>query len=192
MKEIYEAKNYSYELNPDMLKLLREEFDVDKVTSKFAEAIKGKSAGEIEAEGKAIFEEYGRNWIRQSLKLGEEYPDRTYEVLLEAIDKTGGYLRFALAPQRFLEIAYLSTQEISILPIIENNVNRLVYRMVDCDTYKNLKEKCGEEVANLLPCRHACLTACETLHRDLEIDALVQMEAQIPKDGYCQFAARRA
>ncbi|MBW2324085.1 MAG: hypothetical protein JRF41_11325 [Deltaproteobacteria bacterium] len=86
-----EAKNYSYELNPDMLKLLREEFDVDKVTSKFAEAIKGKSAGEIEAEGKAIFEEYGRNWIRQSLKLGEEYPDRTYEVLLEAIDKTGGY-----------------------------------------------------------------------------------------------------
>ncbi|MBW2324086.1 MAG: hypothetical protein JRF41_11330 [Deltaproteobacteria bacterium] len=110
----------------------------------------------------------------------------------EAIDKTGGYLRFALAPQRFLEIAYLSTQEISILPIIENNVNRLVYRMVDCDTYKNLKEKCGEEVANLLPCRHACLTACETLHRDLEIDALVQMEAQIPKDGYCQFAARRA
>jgi len=192
MKEIYEAKNYSYELNPDMLKLLREEFDVDKVTSKFAEAIKGKSAGEIEAEGKAIFEEYGRNWIRQSLKLGEEYPDRTYEVLLEAIDKTGGYLRFALAPQRFLEIAYLSTQEISILPIIENNVNRLVYRMVDCDTYKNLKEKCGEEVANLLPCRHACLTACETLHRDLGIDALVQMEAQIPKDGYCQFAARRA
>ncbi|MBW1710705.1 MAG: hypothetical protein JRJ73_12615 [Deltaproteobacteria bacterium] len=192
MKEIYEAKNYSYELNPDMLKLLREEFDVDKVTSKFTEAIKGKSAGEIEAEGKAIFEEYGRNWIRQSQKLGEEYPDRTYEVLLEAIDKTGGYLRFALAPQRFLEIAYLSTQEISILPIIENNVNRLVYRMVDCDTYKNLKEKCGEEVANLLPCRHACLTACETLHRDLGIDALVQMEAQIPKDGYCQFAARRA
>ncbi|MBW2324083.1 MAG: hypothetical protein JRF41_11315 [Deltaproteobacteria bacterium] len=164
MKEIYEAKNYSYELNPDMLKLLREEFDVDKVTSKFTEAIKGKSAGEIEAEGKAIFEEYGRNWIRQSQKLGEEYPDRTYEVLLEAIDKTGGYLRFALAPQRFLEIAYLSTQEISILP----------------------------EVANLLPCRHACLTACETLHRDLGIDALVQMEAQIPKDGYCQFAARRA
>jgi len=192
MKELYIAENYSYELNPDMLKLLREEFDVDKATSAFAEAIRGKSAEEAEAEGKAFFEDYGRNWIRRSLKLGEEYPDRTYEVLLEAIDKTGGYLRFALVPQRFLEIAYLSTQELSVLPIIENNVNRLVYRMVDCQTYKKLQEKCGEEVANLLPCRHACLTACETLHQDLEIDALIQMEAQMPKDGYCQFAAKRA
>ncbi len=192
MKELYIAENYSYELNPEMLKLLGEEFDVDKATSRFAEAIKGKSAAEIEAEGKVFFEDYGRKWIRRSLKLGEEYPDRTYEVLLEAIDKCGGYLRFALVPQRFIEIAYLSTQDISILPIIENNANRLVYRMVDCQTYKNLQEKCGEEVANLLPCRHACLTACETLHQDLEIDALIQMEAQMPKDGYCQFAAKRA
>jgi hypothetical protein len=64
--------------------------------------------------------------------------------------------------------------------------------MVECKTFSNLKEKCGEEVANQLPCRHACITACKTLHKDLEIDANIQMEASIPKDGYCQFAARRA
>ena len=40
MNDIYEANNYSYELNPEMLKLLGEEFDVDKVTTKFADAIK--------------------------------------------------------------------------------------------------------------------------------------------------------
>ncbi|MBW2085157.1 MAG: hypothetical protein JRI54_03905 [Deltaproteobacteria bacterium] len=192
MKELYEARGYSFELNPEMLKLLREEFDVDKVTSRFAEAIKGKSPEESEAEGRAIFEAYGRDWIRQSRKLGEEYPDRTYEVLLEAVDKTGGYLRFALVPQRFIEIAYLSTQDIPVLPIIENNHHRLVYRVTDCLTFKKITEKCGQEVANRLPCRYACLTACETLHQDLEIDARVQMEAQTPQDGYCQFAARRA
>ncbi|MBW2062442.1 MAG: hypothetical protein JRI95_12910, partial [Deltaproteobacteria bacterium] len=69
MKELYEARGYSFELNPEMLKLLREEFDVDKVTSRFAEAIKGKSPEESEAEGRAIFEAYGRDWIRQSRKL---------------------------------------------------------------------------------------------------------------------------
>jgi len=189
---MYEPNQYSYELNPEMLKQLSEEFDVEKMTSEFAKKIKGKSAEEIETEGKTFFETYGANWIRKSLKLGEEYPDRTFEVLKMAIDKAGGYFKFALLPQRFIEIAYLSTQDISILPIIENNPERLIYRMVECKTFSNLKEKCGEEVANQLPCRHACITACKTLHKDLEIDANIQMEASIPKDGYCQFAARRA
>jgi hypothetical protein len=58
--------------------------------------------------------------------------------------------------------------------------------------FNKLQDKCGEEVANLLPCRHACLTACKTIHQDLDIDAIVQMEASMPKDGYCQFNARRA
>ncbi|MCJ7622306.1 MAG: hypothetical protein MUO76_02295, partial [Anaerolineaceae bacterium] len=142
--------------------------------------------------GEKIFTDYGREWIRKTHKLGEEYPDRTYEVLLEAIDKTGGYLRFSLVPQRFIEIAYLSTQDISILPIVENNKDRLVYRMVECLTFKKIKEKCGAKVADQLPCRHACLTACDVLHQDLDIDAQISMDASIPKDGYCQFTAKRA
>ncbi|MEE9435933.1 MAG: hypothetical protein V3V37_04560 [Candidatus Adiutricales bacterium] len=189
---MYEPNNYSYELHPDMLKAMAEEFDPDKITTKFAEAVKGKKAKEVEAQGEAIFGEFGKNWIRQAHKLGEEYPDRTYEVLLEAIDKTGGYYRWALVPQRFIEIAYLSTQDIPVLPIVENNVNRLVYRLSECQINKNLKEKCGDKVADALPCRHACLTLCKTIHEDLEIDAIVEMEATMPKDGYCQFMARRA
>ena len=192
MNDIYEVKKYSYELNPEMLKLIGEEFDVDKLTTKFADAVKGKSKEEIETIGKEIFEAYGRDWMKKCHKLGDEYPDRTYEILLETIDKTGGYYKFALVPQRFIEIAYLSTQDISILPIVENNNNRLIYRMVDCKTFKNLKEKCGDEVANLLPCKHACMTACETIHQDLEVDALIQMTASMPKEHYCEFAAKRA
>ena len=192
MNDIYEVKNYSYELNPEMLKLIGEEFDADKITTKFANAVKGKSNEEIEAIGKEIFETYGRDWMKKCHKLGDEYSDRTYEILLETIDKTGGYYKFALLPQRFIEIAYLSTQEIAILPIVENNKDRLIYRMVDCQIFKNIKAKCGDEAANLLTCKNACITACETIHQDLEVDALIQQKAMMPKDNYCEFEAKRA
>ena len=186
-----EVKTLSFELNPDMLRLLRQEFEVQKLADRFAAAISGKKQEEIEAAGKQIFEEYGREWIRRSLQLGEEYPDRTYEVLKAAIDKTGGYYKFALLPQRVLEIAYLGTQDIFTMPIVENNALRLIYMMVDCSTFKAIKEKCGDNVANLLPCKHACLTALETLHRDLDIDAIIDMQASMAKDGRCQFAIRK-
>lgn len=190
---MYEQNQYSYELNPEMLKQLGEQFDVEKATTAFSEQIKGKSPDEIASLGKSFFEDYGTSWMRQTYKLGEEYPDRTYEVLKMAIDKAdGNYFKFALLPQRFIEIAYLSTQDIPVLPIIENNPERLVYRMVECKTYSSLKETCGEDTAKQLPCRHACLTACTTIHKDLDIDVNVEMEASIPVDGYCQFAARRA
>ena len=190
--DVYKPNNYSYELNPEMIELLGKEFEIDKVIGEFAEVIKGKSADEAAAVGKTFFEEFGEKWIRKTHQLGEEYPDRTYEVLKMAIDKTEGHLKFALLPQRTIEIAYLSTQDISILPILENNPQRLIYRMPECNTYASLKEKCGEEVANALPCQHSCLTACKVLHQDLDIDAKIEMQASTPKEGYCQFAAFRA
>jgi len=188
----YEPKLYSYELNKEMMESLAEEFDPEAVASDFAKAVEGKSGDEAADAAEKFFTDYGTRWIRKSQKLGEEYPDRTYEVLLEAADSLDGYLRFALVPQRFLEIAYLATQDFQHLPIIENNQYRLVYRLKQCKTYEQLKDKCGDEIADTLPCRHACTTACDVLHRDLEVDAKVEMQAEMPKDGYCQFAAIRA
>lgn len=189
---MYEPNNYSFELHPDMLKALSDEFDVEKTVTKFAKAIKGKSPKEIEAEGQAFFSKYGKKWIQKAHKLGDEYPDRTYEVLLQAVDKTEGYYKWALVPQRFIEIAYLSTMDLSVLPIVENNAKRLIYRLSECKMNSVLKEKCGDKVADALPCRHACLTACKTIHEDLDLDALVEMTGRMPKDGYCEFMARRA
>ena len=188
----YEPKLYSYELNKEMMEQLAEEFDVESMTTDFAKALEGKSGDEAAAEAERFFTDFGTRWIQKSHKLGEEYPDRTYEVLLETIDSLDGYLRFGLVPQRFLEIAYLATQDFQHLPIIENNQYRLIYRLKQCKTYEQLKEKCGDEMAETLPCRHACTTACEVLHRDLEVDATIEMQAEMPKDGYCQFAAIRA
>jgi hypothetical protein len=81
---------------------------------------------------------------------------------------------------------------LSVLPIVENNHNRLVYRMVNCRTFKKIREKCGQETADLMTCRHGCLAACRTIHEELEIDALIGMTASIPREGYCQFEVKRA
>ena len=182
---------YSFELNEDMLKLIRDEFDVDKLTTKFADTIASEQTGDIEKIGKEIFENYGKNWMSKTIQLGEEYPDRTYEVLKEAVDHTGEMF-FPFVPQRFIEIAYLSTQDFLILPIVESTSQRFVYKLVKCSVFNMLKQKCGDDVAKLLPCRYACLAACETLYKDLNLDIIVEMEATMIEDGYCQFAARKA
>ena len=86
----YDPKLYSYELNKEMMEQLAEEFDAETVASDFAKAVEGKSGDEAEAAAESFFTDFGTRWIRKSHKLGEEYPDRTYEVLLETVDSLDG------------------------------------------------------------------------------------------------------
>lgn len=189
--EVYVApRPFSFELDNEMVALLRREFDPPIVVEKFAKAISGKKAGDIDAVAKDIFGKYGEQWMRRTLQLGEEYSDRTYEILKEAVDQTGE-MKFPLVLQRFIEIAYLSTQQFRILPIVENWPKRLVYNVKDCYTYKTVIEKCGREVAEQMHCRYACLTACKTALEGLDLDAAVEMETIMAKDGHCQFALNR-
>jgi hypothetical protein len=189
--ELYIApRPFSFELDMEMIGLLRKEFDPPIIIDKFASEISGKAVGEIDTIAKKVFGKYGEGWMRKTLRLGEEYPDRTYEMLKEAIDKTGE-MKFPLVLQRFIEIAYLSTQQFRVLPIVENWARRLVYRIKDCYTFRSQVEKCGQEAANLLPCRYACLAVCKTALEGLGLDATVKMEATMVKDGYCQFALNR-
>ena len=188
-----ELAKSSFELSEEMMSLIEKEFDVRQLAKRFAQAIEGKKPDEIEGIAEEIFTRYGVDWIRKSLQLGEEYPDRTYEVLREAIDSTGNSLWFPLLPQRFLEIAYLSTQDMEFLPVVENNPRRLVYKINDCKMFQALKEECSGETVNTLPCRHACLSACRTLFNDLSYpEVLIEMEASINNDGYCQFVITKA
>jgi len=182
----------SYELNEEMLGLIAKEFDIAEVVKRFKDAISGKQPEEIEKSAEEIFTRYGVDWMRRSLQLGEEYPDRTYQVLREAIDHTGGAYRFPLVLQRFLEIAYLSVHELPLLPIFQNTPKRLIYQVEDCKMFKKIEEECGKDVADTLPCRHACLNACRTLADDLDYpEILIDMEASTNKDGYCRFAFKR-
>ena len=188
---VYEAKPYSFELNEDWLSLMAKEFDMEQAAADFAAAVAGKNKDEIEAIGREFFEKYGTNLMRRSLQLGEEYMDRTYEVLKAACDKTNDYFTWPLIPQRFIEAAILGTQDIFVLPMIQNNHDCLQFRIEDCRMYDALKEKCGPEVAELLPCRHGCLAMVQTAFGDLNLGASVSMTGATPKDEYCEFTAVR-
>jgi hypothetical protein len=180
-------KAYSFDLNEDMIKTLRQEFDPQKVVDKFARAIAGKTASEAENIARDIFSEYGKEWMEKVIQYGEEYPDRTYEILKETIDLTGDYA-FPHIPSRLLEIAYLSPQKFLNLPALNNYTRRLLYRVPGCYTFALLKEKCGEKVASQLPCEHTCIKALETLNKHLEMDTTIEMTKRSSKDGYCEFS----
>ena len=185
-------KPYSYDLNEDMIKLIREEFGTEGIVSKFADAVKGKAPGEVERIGKEIFEDYGEKWMKRTMQLGDEYPDRTIEVVKETVDRSGNQcLFFPHIPQRFIDIAHLSTQQLLKIPITLNNANELAYRIPQCQLFNTIKEQCGDKIANLMTCQNACLKALETLRKDLELNAVITMVASTAKDGYCEFSLRK-
>jgi hypothetical protein len=188
---IYEPKPYSFELTEDWLNIMAREFNMTQAATDFARKISGKSRKEVEAIGKEFFERYGINLMRRSLQLGEEYLDRTYEILRAACDKTGGYLKWPLVPQRFIEAAVLSTQDIPSVPVTLNNHDCFQFRVENCAMYSALKEKCGTEVASLLLCRSGCLAMIETAFSDLGLGANVKMTASVTRDKYCEFTTTR-
>ncbi len=185
-------KPYSFDLNEDMIKLIRDEFNAEGVASKLAEAINGKAVSEVEKIGKEIFEDYGQNWMRRTMQLGDEYSDRTIEMVKESVDHAGNqFMLFPHVPQRFVEIAYLSTQQLLKLSITLNNARELAYQVPQCLLFNTIKEKCGDEIANLMTCQNACLKALETLGKDIEIDMIIDMVAATAKDGYCAFSMKK-
>lgn len=190
MPPVYEAKPLSFELDEDWLSIIAREFNIEKAASDFAQAIAGKGS-KIESIGKDFFEKYGTNLMRRNLQLGEEYMDRTYEVLKAACDKTGGYLTWPLVPQRFIEAAVLSTQDALTMPIIQNNHDCFQFRIEECKMYAALKNKCNQDVADSLPCRHGCLAMIHTAFGDLDLMANTSMTALTPKNGYCEFTSFR-
>jgi hypothetical protein len=182
-----DKKGYSFDLHEEMLSLIEKEFSPREIAAGLAQAVEGKAAAEIPEVGKKIFDDYGKRWAARVIDLGESYMDRTYEVLREEIDGTGSPA-FPLIPQRFVEIAYLSTQRISTLPIVENNIAGLIFRIKNCRTYEAISEKLGQETAGLLVCRQGCLNLCQGIVDGLGIKGIkTEMSATIPEKGYCQF-----
>ncbi|HEY92042.1 MAG TPA: hypothetical protein G4O07_09450 [Dehalococcoidia bacterium] len=185
-------KAYSFDLNEDMVKMLREEFNADIVSSKLFEAIEGKKKAEIADVAGALFKELGQAWMQKTIQLGEEYSDRTIEIVFESVDRQGNqFMVFPHVPQRFIEIAYLGTQDFMKVPITLNNLEVLEYRIPQCALFRAIKEKCGDEVANLMTCKDYCLSALETVRKHLEMEAIIDMAKSTAADGYCEFSMRK-
>ncbi len=180
---------YSFELSAEMLDLLRKECDPAAAVGEFSRQV-GEKQGNEEQIALQVFGGYGKRWMGKAVQLGEEYPDRTYEVLREAADRTGE-LVFPFVVQRFIEIAYLGTQQFRKLTIVENWAERLVYEVKECYTFKVLLETCGPDVAGRWPCRHACLNMLQTATTEFKTDVRIETEAGMVRDGYCRFALYR-
>jgi hypothetical protein len=191
--EVFVApRPYSFDLNEDMVNNIRSEFGAEIVADKLSEAIKGKQKAEIADVASALFKELGEAWMQKTIQMGEEYSDRTIEMVLESVDRGGNqFLAWPHVPQRFVEIAYLSTQAFLKVPITLNNSEELEYRIPQCALFGAIKEKCGEDVANLMTCKNYCLTALETVRKHQEIEAIIDMPKNTAADGYCEFSMRK-
>jgi hypothetical protein len=185
-----EKKEYSFELHEDMLNIIENDFSPEDIASKLDAAIKGKPETEKAGIGEEIFTEYGSRWGQRVVDLGESFMDRTYEIMKEVMDETGNPA-FPLIPQRFIEIAYLSTQKISTLPIVENNIYRLIFRINNCRTYQAVLDKCGQGVAKGFACQYGCINLCQSIMDGLGIDNIeTEITAATPQDGHCEFTLR--
>ena len=183
---------YSFDLNEDMVNMIRSEFGADLVADKLSAAIKGKTKADIAGVASALFKELGGAWMQKTIQLSDEYSDRTIEVVLESVDRQGNqFLAWPHVPQRFVEIAYLGTQAFLKVPITLNNLEVLEYRIPQCALFGAIKEKCGDDVANLMTCKEYCLTALETVRRHQELEAIVDMPKTTGADGYCEFSMRK-
>jgi hypothetical protein len=183
---------YSFDLNEDMVNMLRKEFGADIIAAKFCEAVSGKAPSEIEKIGKKLFEDYGQKWMKRTMQISDEYPDRTIEMVMETVDRNGKqFLIWPHVPQRYVEVAYLSTQQFLKLPVTLNNAQELAYRVPQCLVFNTIKGKCGAEVANMMTCKNACLKALETIAKDMEMELLITMPAATAKDGFCEFSMKK-
>jgi len=183
---------YSFDLNQDMVDMIRGEFNADVVGGKLAEAIDGKSGDELASAAEEMFTALGAAWMNKTIQLGEEYSDRTIEVVMETVDRNGEqFLMFPHVPQRFIEIAYLSTQEFLKTPMVLNNINTLAYKIPQCAVFAKIKEASGEDVANLMTCKSYCMSALDTVKNHTDIDMLIEQQASTATDEYCQFCLKK-
>jgi len=82
-----EQRRMTFDLDESMVKTIGEEFDVQSIADKFAKAIKDKSHDALEKTAEEIFGQYGKQWMKRTLELGEKHTDTTYETLKKAVEK---------------------------------------------------------------------------------------------------------
>lgn len=183
-----ETISYPFDLAEEMVSELEQDFGPDALGKEMANSFDGEPDA---ATATQFFEDFGRRWMARSIELGEQYPDRTWEMLQETA-KEIPEMRFPFLAERYIEIAYLCTQPIYMVPIVANGAPGLVFKMPFCGYFKTIQESQGEEFANQLYCKGTCLKACEMAFNHFDQDVKVSMDTTMPADGVCQFSIRKA
>ena len=178
-------KMLSFELNEEMLALIAKEFNARDIAEKFVREIKEK---ETAMACEDVFGRYGTELAQRSLQLGSEYSDRTYEILLETIDQAGGAYKFPLLPQRFLEIACLSVQELYALPVRANSNHLLRYQINDCKIFRELESTCSGDILKEIPCKAACINLIKGIFEHFDFDVTIEAQTDQIEEKVCVFS----
>jgi len=160
------TKPLSFELNERMVSELSKEFGF----SKLIEQLNGDQVNKND-----VLIKYGRELAEKVCRSSDEYPDRTYDVMLDALKDTGIGV-FPLLLQRCLEISYISINEQHRLPVIESNTKRLVYRVKSC------KLSAGKEPS--LQCETACLELAKGVADHFNVQNVVTRQVKV---DCCEF-----
>ena len=174
---------YNYKLSEDLFVAIENEFDGEAIAKKY-----------VETKDKSILNDFGKNWMKKTLELGnqEQYIDHTYEMIKKVGEKTGQGL-FPNAPQRFLEIAYLSVHLMSNVNIFTSNLQELSFKVLkdQCKIYKNLESDLPPDELKELPCKGACMEALKFLFEDFKISIDLSMPHKMSTDNECFFMAKK-
>lgn len=179
-----ETKKLSFELHEDMFTMISEEFDPEKVAEQYAKEVKGNSP---DTAAQTVFGAYGKNLAKRSLQLGNEYSDRTYEVMLEMVDHTGGAYKFPLLPQRFLEIVYLSVLDRFAFPVRVNSSQEFIFEIDDCPIFEALKTKCEKKDIENIPCRQGCINLIRDVFQFFDLDIMLEAQTSPGQSNLCVF-----
>lgn len=178
-------EKYRFDLDDELIKDLSDEFN----PLNFVKALELPNPEASEALS-ISFRNYGRDLARRSILRGEKKSDRTYEVMKQAIEKTGE-MKFPLLPQRFIEIAYLSTQPFKRLWVTSNSPKLFSYRLRECNIYQAIRQKYGEEVAKKMVCQSACFAMLNEIFLHFGLDIESSLETSMANAGSCQFRIKK-
>ena len=182
-------KPYSFDLNEDIVKMLKADFSADKIVAALVDSVKGAN----KAGAEAFFKDMGVKMMRKTIQLSDEYPDRTIEMVMETVDRNGKqFMVFPHQHQRYVEVTYLAMQDFLKVPITLNNMDMLSYRIPRCSVYGKIKEKVGEDFAKQMTCKNLCLSALATVQKHIpSVEVLISQPYETAKDTFCEFSLRK-
>lgn len=181
---------YSFDLAEEMIETLAQEFDPARSVGEARARAEGKSGSEADAAMTAYFADHGRRLMERTVELGKEYPDQT-EVVMHRDMEINASDGWPFLAQRLIEIAFLGSQPIYTLPIVENSAHRFTWKLAMCETYVQMQEQMGDETAGKLLCQSSCIAATKGAFISSGFNVDVTVEARMPDEDFCQFTAPR-
>lgn len=169
-----------HDFDLEMISEISDEFNPEKFVENLEfSSIKDESS-------KSAFKEYGKELIQESISRGEKNPDRVFELMKDASEKTGE-LKFPLFPERYIELAYLSIQPFKRLWVHANSPELFSFEIKNCNIYESIKGEYSEEASEKMVCKETCFKIIDEAFDYFDFDIKKSLNKNMAEDGKCLF-----